>query len=254
VAGDFFKVEAGDVLKAIADLSEKDAPFVTAYALTKTAQDIAAAEKASMSDVFDRPTNFTLNSLAVKTASKTDLNAIVYFKDGFGSVPAFRYLLPEVEGGDRKHKAHELRLIRAGLMRSNEFAVPGAGVTLDQYGNIPGGTIERILSQVAAAEQFSGYQANATKKSLKAKRRKDIGRYFVLRPDGFGISARAAAPGIYWRAGVRDIVPVILFVRAPRYRKRFPFHETAQRVFDERLLLRAREAWQTYVVPKLKKA
>lgn len=248
--GDFFKVDPTDVLKAMTALSEKDAPFVTAYALTQTAKDIAAAEKTSMAAVFDRPTDFTMNSLAIKPATKTDLNAIVYFKDGFGSTPAWKYLSPEVEGGDRTHKSFELRLIRAGLMKQDEFAVPGAGMKLDQFGNMPGSTLEQILSQVSAAEQISGYQANATKQSLARKKKRAIGRYFVLRPDGIGPAARSVTPGIYYRAGVKSIVPMIIFVAAPKYGKRFPFHETAQSVFNTQLLIRAREGFQRYVVNK----
>jgi hypothetical protein len=249
---DFFKVDPSDLLKAFAAMREKDAPFLTAYALTKTAQDIKDAERASMSDVFDRPTNFTLNALAVKTASKTDLNAIVYFKDGFGSVPAWKYLAPEVDGGERAHKSFERRFIRAGIMKPDEYAVPGAGIKLDANGNISGSTLELILSQVGAAEQWAGYQANATKRSLKRKR--SIGRYFVLRPEGDPQRARAVAPGVYWRAGFKEIVPVILFVRAPQYKKRFPFHETARRVFDAQLLIRAREGFQKYVLDKAGKS
>lgn len=247
---DFFKVDPTDVLNALTALSENDAPFITAYALTKTAQDIEAAERQSMASVFDRPTDWTLNSLAVKPATKTDLNAIVYFRDG-GGTPAWKYLAPEVEGGPRHLKSFERRLIRQGLMKDGEFAVPGAGVKLDSYGNIPASIIEQILSQVGSAEQFAGYQANATKKSLAKK--KPIGRYFVLRSDATGgPQARAVKSGIYYRAGARDIVPVILFVSSPKYQPRFPFHETAQAVFDQQLLIRAREGFQRYVVNKSK--
>jgi hypothetical protein len=35
----------------------------------------------------------------VKPANKRELRAVVAFKDGFGSVPAWRYLGPEVDGG-----------------------------------------------------------------------------------------------------------------------------------------------------------
>lgn len=253
MAADFFKVDPGDVIAALKDLSEKDAPFITAYALTKTAQDIEAAEIASMASVFDRPTDFTMHSLYVKPATKTDLQAMVLFKDDAGSIAAWRYLGPEVEGGDRHHKAFELRLIRAGLMKVTEFAEPGRGIKLDGNGNIPGSTLEMILSQVGAAEQWSGYQANATKKSLAKRKRQQLGRYFVLRPDDGPGRARAVQPGIYYRAGLKEIVPVIVFATAPKYKKRFPFHDVAQATFDARLLVNAREGFQRYVVDKAKK-
>jgi hypothetical protein len=237
----------GGLLTALTE-REKDVTFWTAAALTATAKDVEAAEIAKMSKVFDRPTRFTLNALYVKPATKTDLVAEVRFKDGFGSIPASRYLDPQVHGGPRKHKSHELRLIRAGLMRQDEYAVPGKGVTLDANGNMKGSDIERILSQVGAAEQTAGYQANATKKSLKRAKRKGVGRYFVLRPDqgSARYQLRNVRPGIYWRKGARDIVPVIVFVKRPNYTKRFPFYETAQEVVARRFPVNFKAAMAKY--------
>ena len=249
-----YRVETGDLMQALRNLAEEDAPIVTAYALTKTGQDIKDAELSSIADVFDRPTRFTLNALFLKPATKRDLVAEVRFKDGFGSVPAWRYLGPQVEGGARVHKSHEKRLIRAGLMTSSEFAVPGAGVKLDSSGNISASTIERILSQLGAAEQMAGYKANRTARSAARAKKKNVGRYFLLRPGADGRADRKVAPGIYFRAGVRELVPVIMFVKPPRYKKRFPFYETAARVFDQRLLVRAREGFDRFVTSKLKKA
>lgn len=227
--------------------------MVTAYALTKTAQDIKAAEVASMQMVFDRPSRFTLNSLVVKVAKKNDLVAMVYPKDGFGSVPAWRFLGPQIEGGKRAHKAHEKRLIRAGHMKSDEYAVPGKGAKLDQYGNLSGSTIERILSQLQAAEQFAGYKANETSRSRGRNKRKKTGRYFVLRPDAAGRARGSVAAGIYYRQGLREIVPVIMFVKAPSYRKRFPFYEIARDTFADKFVGRAREGFNRFVVSRVKK-
>jgi len=250
-----FKVETKNVIAALKNLAAEDAPIVMAYAMTKTAQDIKAAETDSMKSVFDRPTNFTLNALVVKPATKRDLVAEVYFKDGFGkSIPAWRYLGPQVEGGARVHKAHEKRLIRQGLMKPDEFAVPGKGAKLNAYGNLSGSTIERILSQLGAAEQFSGYQANATNSRRSKAKRTKHGSYFVLRPGAGGRADRNVAPGIYLRVGLKEMVPVIMFVRAPRYKKRFPFYETARHVFDARLVMRAREGFERFVLSKFPKA
>lgn len=252
--GVHYRVEVEDVRRALRALSERDAPFVTAYALTQTAKDIKAAEVETMQSVFDRPTRFTLNALYVKPATKQDLVAEVYFKDGFGSVPAWRYLGPQVEGGARVHKAFERRLIRAGLMQSDEFAVPGSGVKLDSFGNIAGSTIERILSQLGAAEQKAGAQANQTKKSRARAKKKGIGRYFVLRSGGPGNADRNVAAGIYYRADLQAMLPVIMFVRAPRYQKRFLFYERAGAVFDQKLVANARLGFEKFVLSKLPKA
>jgi hypothetical protein len=216
----------------------KDVPFMAAYALTKTAQDIHAEERKVMAEVFDRPTRFTLNSLYVKPATKTDLASAVLPKEGFGSIPAWRFLGPQIEGGPRQKKSHERALERAGILNRNEYVVPGAGVKLDSHGNVPGPTIVRILSQLGAAERSAGYKANMTNRSRKRSVRRAGGQYFVMRKPG-------APPGIYQRAnqgapvagGVgptrHQIIPVLLFVSAPTYAPRFPFHEIAQRVFAE---------------------
>jgi len=239
------RVDTSDVMRALRRLAKEDAPIVTAYALTKTAQDIKAEEITVMKRVFDRPSRFTLNALYMSPAKKNNLVASVYFKEGFGSIPAWRYLGPQVEGGGRQHKAHEKRLIRAGHMKPDEYAVPGRGARLDQYGNLSGSTIERILSQVQAAEQMAGYQANATN-SRRSKAKRKSGRYFVLRGN--------VAPGIYLREKLNTIVPVIMFVKAPRYKKRFPFYETAQSVFRQKFVGHARDGFARFVTSRMKKA
>lgn len=241
------RVDTSDVMRALRRLSKEDAPIVTAYALTKTAQDIKAAEIETMKEVFDRPTRFTLNALAVKPATKRNLSAEVFFKEGFGSVPAWRYLGPQVEGGPRQHKSFEKRLIAAGHMKPDEFAVPGQGAKLDQSGNMTGPTIERILSQVQAAGG-AGYQANATDSRRSKAKRKKSGNYFVLR-------APNVAAGVYYRApGERELMPVIMFVKPPRYQKRFPFYERAQFVFSQRFLPHAMDGFERFVLSKLPKA
>ena len=224
------------------DIERNNIPFVTAFALTKTAQDVKEAEIDAMRLAFDRPTRFTLNALQVTPATKRDLRAAVVFKISGSKAggPAARYLGPEVEGGGRAHKSHERRLIAQGIMKANEYAVPTRLAPLDAYGNMKGGTIERILSDVGSAEQWAGYTANATAKTRARKRRSGKGMYFAVRGQG-GLPA-----GIYFRLGLRDIRPIILFVRAPVYAKRLPFYETAERVVDARFPVHFADGWRRF--------
>ncbi|MEX0745690.1 MAG: hypothetical protein WD118_08810 [Phycisphaeraceae bacterium] len=220
-----------DVLRAVDDLQRNKVPFYTAYALTKTAQDVRAAQYASMREVFDRPTRFTLNSLFVRPATKHNLTAIVFFKEGFGSVPAFRYLGPQVVGGARVKKSHERALERAGILKSGEFVVPGEGVKLDAHGNMRGGDITRILSMLGASPDPT---QNTTARSRRTRKGRARGSYFVLRD-------RGAPDGIYHRSGLREIKPVMIFVRRPQYRKRLPWEQTARRVVQQRFAHHFRE-------------
>lgn len=219
----------GALRPRLLDFQQRQLPFATVYALTKTAQDVQQAEYAAMRQAFDRPTPFTLASLYVSPATKLKPVASVQFKEGFGSVPAWRYLGPEIEGGRRVKKAHERRLEAAGVLKADEYAVPGRSAKLDSYGNMRGSQIEQILSQTGAAGG-SGYLANQTARSRR--RNTTRARYFVMRD-------RGVPPGIYERGAGRTIVPVLVFVRQPRYAKRLPFRETAEqtvnRLFDVRL-------------------
>ena len=221
----------------LTQIQQENLPFVLAHALTKTASDIRPAEIEKMAEVFDRPTRFTLNALQVVPATKQDLRSAVTFKQGFGSIPAQRYLGPEVEGGGRVHKSHERAMISAGIMRQGEYAVPGQGVRLDAHGNVPGATFVRILSQLQASRDP---QQNMTTRSRRRAVKRAGGRYLLIR------NTPNAPDGIYFRAGAGDIVPVLLFVRPPSYSKRFPFFETAQHVVGRRLGVHFAEAMRRY--------
>jgi len=218
------------------EIERSNIPFVTAYALTKTAQDVKAAIVDSMGSVFDRPTRFTLNALQVVPATKRDLRSAVAFKQGFGSIPASRYLGPEVEGGGRAKKSHERALERAGILKAGEYAVPTKLAPLDGSGNLKGSVITRMLSDVMANPDE---QSNSTAKTRARKRKRGGGYYFAVR--------RPNLPaGIYFRLGLRDIRPILLFVRAPSYSKRLPYYDIATDVTSKRLPVHFAEGLQRY--------
>jgi hypothetical protein len=226
--------------KNLDEYQKNHVPFVTAFALTKTAQEIQRALYDEMAAVFDRPTRFTLNSLYVKPATKKLQIASVEFKEGFGSIPAWRYLRPQVEGGPRVKKSHERALERAGLLKPDEFVVPGRLVDLDGNGNMKGSQITRILSDVQAN---SDPLSNSTRKTRVARRKRGGGAYFLVR-------GRKIPNGIYFRLGLRDIRPILIFVRQPQYTKRLPFHEVAQRTFDQRFAANFNVGMVRYGAPR----
>lgn len=223
------------LLRRLGEIQNESVPFWTAYALTKTAEDIKDREVEVMAEVFDRPTRFTLNALYVKPASKRDLTAVVMFKEGFGSVPAWRYLGPQVMGGPRDKKSHERALERSGIISADEFCVPGRGVKLDSHGNMSGSLITRILSSLGANPDP---HSNTTARSKR--RNPNRTNFFVLRAHG------RAPDGVYESKGSRTLVPVLLFVRQPQYRARFPFYETARLIFAQNFARHFRDAVTRY--------
>jgi hypothetical protein len=214
----------------------KQVPFVTAVALTNAIKDAREAERETMRSVFDRPTPYTLNALQVRPATKQRLQAELGFKEGFGGTPAWKYLGPQVAGGERKRKRFEIALTRAGILRSNEYCVPGRGAQLDGYGNMNRGQIVRILSALGAASDAA---QNTIRRPKRSTRRRNLD-YFVLR-------GTRAPDGVYLREG-RAAVPILIFVKGTSYTKRFPYYEKGRTVVPVAYRKHFRAAWERFVV------
>lgn len=201
-----------EVSRWLTDAQKKQVPFATILAMTMTAKDVKAEEILTMKRVFDRPTPYALNALRVKPATKQSLIASVEFKE-FGGTPAKRFLNPEVHGGARSRKSHERQL--GSLMRGASYAIPGNTVPRDAYGNVKGAFFKRVLSQLkVSTDPFQNVTG-----SKRSKRGRKSSAFFIPKKGG----------AVYERKG-RAITPVLIFTRAPVYRKRFPFYEIAAKV------------------------
>jgi hypothetical protein len=220
-----------DVAQRLSELG-RQASFVAAVTLTRTAQDVQAAIKAEMQNVFDRPTAYALNGTFLKPATKQNLESRVWVKDNpFGrGTPADRFLLPQIYGGTRGLKGMERILQRNGLMPSGWFAVPAAGAQLDGNGNVKRNQITQILSQLRV-QRGAGYESRATG---SARSNRTIARqgitYFALPQVRRGLK-----PGIYLKrkfAHGTAVKPVFIFVQAVQYRPRLRFFEVGQAVAD----------------------
>jgi hypothetical protein len=183
-----------------------------------------------MGRVFHSPTRYTLNSLYIKPAKKNSLEAHVFFKDewstGSHGTPATYFLTPEIEGGLRRHKSSELRLIETGLLGSSQFALPGRDQERNASGDMTGGQWKQILSGMGIARRAPGYDANITPKSKKRNPKR--GLVFPLGKPGhvLGIGSRAKGQGLRIR---------LWFVDSVHYQKRFDFYGVGERVVKEHL-------------------
>lgn len=182
------KVKADEV-EQLLKRYPKEASRALETAIDKTAYDVRDGIKAEMPRVFDRPTSFTLNSLKVTRTRNHNMLASVWFKEPDRMED--HYLVPQVEGGERKLKGFERALYR------NKF-VPGAGVKLNKFGNISPGLLRQILGVLGRAELTGGYQANITAKSAMRNR---ADRDYVFLP--VGSSRGKLPPGVYQRVAQR---------------------------------------------------
>lgn len=206
-----------------------------ATGLSRTAVALKGEFQGRLPEVFDRPTPYTLNSLFVKPARADDLVAAVWFKDdraaSQGGIPATKYLLPQVRGGERSLKRMERLLAMAGHLPDGYVTVPGQGARLDGYGNMERGQLIQILSQlrITAVSGFTRNMAFDAGKQIAAQRRAG-GRFFVVPVGG------RTAPGVYQREfNGRNITPVLMFVKRAAYQRRFDFDGIARQFVAQRL-------------------
>jgi hypothetical protein len=230
-----FDIDTRDLIDRLSKAAGGDLAFATSVALTETAKIAKTNVQAEMRRVFDRPKDYTINSVRVEASTKTKLYAFVKLADvtGSKSLPAAKYLQPEIEGGERRNKALELAVLQIaaqqkvvrlkGVLTGDVQFVPGEGAKLDQYGNISRAFANQMLSGLRAWSQ-EGFSANETTKSRA--RRKKTGKDFV-----FFLGMVKGTFGVYQRfqfAGGSAVRPVFVAVRRPHYKIRLRFIEVIQ--------------------------
>lgn len=246
-------VDPGNLLaRDFTDLEQRQLPFAMRQAVNQTAFGIRQAWQREAGRVFDRPTRMTINAVQYRKAGAVGggrdvmggvahhptrtAAAEVYIRDeAHKGTPPSKYLLPQVEGGARRHKGMERLLQAKGILPAGMFAVPGRGAQLDQHGNVRSGQVRQILSQLGAGME-AGYVSNESealrgRRVRRQKKRGGGGRYFAL-------SSRRGRllPGLYERivtgfgSAVRSI---FIFTRAPQYQPRYDIYDLARREWNK---------------------
>lgn len=248
-----------ELQNSMKDFSERRIKAAVATALTRTAVQVRDKVKAVMPSLLDRPTPYTMRQLKYVAATAAKPVAAVGFgvvgiQDQFGNViryqnlgasetPAGRYLGTQIDGGARKAKRFGKALQAVRVLPQGWLAVPGQRAKIDAFGNQSIGEIRQILSFFDAAQMTAGSTQNMGAKGRAKKlagTRKTAGfEYFAVQPGDRRTFTRAngksgtkaAQPGIYRRTlydlGSR-IEPIVIFVRAANYRRRFDFYNIAK--------------------------
>lgn len=165
--------------RSLDDFRRQQLPFATALALTDTARyDVVPAIERQIDIVFDRPTPFTRRGVGYRPAYKNRPVARVFIKD----IQA-RYLELEEYGGVR-------------MPRKRALVLP-VGQRVNQYGNLPRGSVQRLL---ARQDTFSGMV------------------------NGQG--------GIWQRTRKGGLKLLVAYEDRATYRPIFKFHETAKRAAE----------------------
>lgn len=213
-------------------------PFAQMTALNKTAAKAQEAVRKEMLQVFDRPTPWVLNSLRIKFATKSNLQAELAFKDKNSAESSASMIEPNVFGGKRHFKAMEARLLRIGLLPSGWTVVPGAAAQLDAYGNMSRGQISQLLNVLGTYTEAGYNKANAATRARLAKgnvKKNVYGFEYWVNKVG-STKARHLQPGVYQRVKTgfgSSLKPILIFVKLASYKQRLDFFGIAQKTIDK---------------------
>lgn len=196
--------------------AERQIKYATAVALTRTAKEIERRLEREMEQVFSNPTRWVTKGTFVKPATKQNLVAVVGLKDRQAL-----YVKEHFYAGQRNQKPYEAALRSMGVLPADFVTVPGAGLKLDSRGNPNRSQLRELIGSVKTGMGVA---------KGKGKRMKLVG-YFAVLPG----STSHLSPGIYWRS-LRELKPMLLFVRQADYRRVIDLESLAQRwvgpIFD----------------------
>jgi hypothetical protein len=217
--------DSSKILAQISSLKRDRLPRAMMDAANDIGSQINWQLKKEMKLRFDRPTKHTENAIDWMRATRERPEVRIWVKeDPNKGTSQAKYLDAQMRGGGRRHKRFERALIAKGFMPSSMYAVPAYGAPKDQFGNVSGAYIVRMLSDLQALGE-QGYRGNR-KGERKGKRRYNY--WFAIRTtDQVGLR-----PGIYWSSGATMPALVFAFVRAPMYSVRYPFYEIGRNHYN----------------------
>jgi hypothetical protein len=215
-------------------------PYALKTAINRTAEWAQTDVRREMRRVFDRPTPWVLNSLRIKYASKTKLQAELAFKDVSLGETSASMLEPHIFGGKRRFKGMEGRLRAIGVLPDGWYAVPGGGAKLDAYGNMSRGQISQMLNVLGAFTEAGYNKANAATRERLAKGNAKKGTYglvYWVNPVAGATKGKHLPPGVYQRiktAFGSSLKPILIFVKGTSYKQRLAFFDVVQKTVDTR--------------------
>lgn len=225
-------VDADNMLgRQFSELERQNLAFAVMQACNATAVGIREQWAETAPRVFDRPTAMTRRAAQYRKATNQKLYAEIFLRDeAVNGTPPAKYLLPEVEGGERRKKGFEILLQQKGAMPAGMFAVAGNGAPLDQHGNVRAGKISQVLSQLGARQDKYQNESDASTKRRRAKRKRG-GEYFALQA-----KRGRLLPGIYERIATgfgTAVRSIFIFTRKASYKPRYNIFGLAQRAWDK---------------------
>lgn len=200
----------------VSDAMQKQVPYATSIAINRIAELSKPALQAEMSRVFDRPKPYTLNSIFIKRATKSNLTATIFHGDAVASAIA-----PEIVGGARDSKKFELIIGRWKL-------VPTASVKLDAYGNPSKALITQVLSQCDPERKLPGSPFFMVEPGQPSKLSPGIYQRQVFKTK---VKRKRGAPAVA-SGGGSALIKLFEFKESVTYKQRYDMQGVVGRVVE----------------------
>ena len=205
-------------------------------ALTQAAFHLRGTMKKEIKDSIKNPIARTENAQLFKV-DKGNLTVDFFINDNAakrGVSPA-KYLAPLIFGGARSSKAME------GYFGGKYFLVPSPKAQLDQFGNIPGRQVTRMLSDLKAfGEVGSTMNAKGGKRGTKKQKKKD--GYFII-PQ----SQRNPKVGVVmYRQGGTAAPFAVVTPKRPKYEKALDWFYVVEKNWPRYIDEEIEKAWKKY--------
>jgi hypothetical protein len=198
--------------RALLSIAKRQIPFAAARALNDVARSAGTTINAHMGETFDRPTPFTQRAVVAPralAASKEHLVATVTVRP-----LQAKYLLNEETGGTRTPSENTRR------PGAEAIILPGRGLLLDQYGNIPRGELRHLQADA---------KATARTRARRAAAGKPVDGSVVFLPAG-APGNKANIGGYFRRLADHQLTRLTLFESTTHYTPRFHYRDRVEQI------------------------
>ena len=208
--------------QALARLADKQLRFAAAQALNDCTRAASVAVNQAMPEVFDRPTAFTGRAAVAPrslAATPASMVSTVTLRDRQA-----KYLQAEEAGGTRTPAMNTRK-------QGSALVLPGKGLVLDAFGNIPSGTLRNLKAQ-SKAEQRARRQRAAKSRREKQPRPEPVdqsGTVVFLAKDA--VANKAHIGGYFRRLAGGHLTRLTAFEPETHYKARMGYHARVQGVF-----------------------
>lgn len=214
---------------ALDNIKFKHISYAASRAINESLKDAQLSVMAKMGNVFAHPTAFTINSTFISYSTKNNLSGALKFKDGSQGTPAGKYLMPEIEGGQRSRKSTE-KTLEETLDVGRAFFVPGKNQKLDAKYSIPRSKLQDIVGYFQHYK-IENAAAGSFFNSRRGTKREGV-RYFAVGMKNQDSRTRHLTPGIYQVVGDNQgLQKVLQLIERPTYKAIFPVYDVAEKKF-----------------------